>query len=125
MNLTLRFFATFRDAVGEKTVQREFEEETTVGEVFRSLEAEYGDLEGQLLKDGEIRGNVRALRNGRAVAHMEGPDTELTDGDTLSVFPPVAGGRGPVAAGRRSIAGEPSRRSPAASNDPWTGADPG
>jgi molybdopterin synthase sulfur carrier subunit len=32
------------------------------------------------------------LKNGREVVHIEGTETELDDGDRLSVFPPVAGG---------------------------------
>lgn len=92
MELELRFFATFREAVGSKTVSREFDDGATVGEVLASLEAEYGDLDGQLLADGEIREHLSVLRNGREVVHLDGVDTTLADGDSLSVFPPVAGG---------------------------------
>jgi molybdopterin synthase sulfur carrier subunit len=94
MDLTFRFFATFRQAVGQKTIEREFEEGTTVGDVLRALEAEYDDLEGRLLSDDgtELQSNINVLKNGRGVFHMEGTDTGLGDGDTLSVFPPVAGG---------------------------------
>jgi molybdopterin synthase sulfur carrier subunit len=33
------------------------------------------------------------LKSGREVLHLDGMDTELEDGDQLSIFPPVAGGR--------------------------------
>ena len=92
MNLELRFFATFREAVGQKTRHREYPEGTTVGEVLADLEADYPDLEGNLLDDGEIREMLSILKNGNDVAHVDGPETTLADGDTLSVFPPVAGG---------------------------------
>lgn len=92
MQLTLKFFATFREAVGEKAVDREFEEDATVGEVLATLEAEYEGLEGELLEDGELRPQINVMRNGREVLHIEGLDTELDEGDTLSIFPPVAGG---------------------------------
>ena len=83
MHLTLRFFANFRV----------FEEKTTVGEVLDAVEAEFPDLEGELREeDGSVPEFVRVLRNGRAVVHGDGVDTVLEDGDTLSVFPPVAGG---------------------------------
>ncbi|SIR72718.1 ubiquitin-like small modifier protein 1 [Natronorubrum thiooxidans] len=96
MEIELRFFATFREAVGEKTRTRGFEDEATVGDVLGALETEYEGLEGQLLEDGAdglaIRPQLSVLKNGRDVVHMAGPETVLEDGDTLSVFPPVAGG---------------------------------
>jgi len=90
MRLELRFFASFREAVGTKTIEREFEDGATVGEVLTALEEEFPDLD--FFEDGEIRGFVRILKNGRDVEHMSGRDTPLEDGDELSCFPPVAGG---------------------------------
>jgi len=92
MELELRFFANFRDAVGQKTIHREFEGETvTVGEVVDAIEAEFPEVE--ILDDeGALRTFVRTLKNGREVAHLEGLETVLEDGDTVSIFPPVAGG---------------------------------
>jgi molybdopterin synthase sulfur carrier subunit len=93
MDLQLRFFATFREAVGQKTLDHEFEDGATVGEILRALESEYDGLEGQLLDDqGDLQPNLNILKNGREVLHMEGTETTMADGDTLSIFPPVAGG---------------------------------
>jgi len=93
MHLELRFFATFRAAVGRKTVEREFPDGSTVGDVLAALESEYHDMEGRLLDDdGAIREQLSILKNGRGVVHMDGAATPLSDGDSLSVFPPVAGG---------------------------------
>ncbi|MFC7156772.1 ubiquitin-like small modifier protein 1 [Halomarina halobia] len=93
MELELRFFANFREAVGSKTIRREYEEGATVGEVLGALESEFDGLEGLLLDDeGDIRPQLSVLKNGREVLHMDGPETTLEDGDSMSVFPPVAGG---------------------------------
>jgi len=93
MDIQLRFFATFREAVGQKTIAREYDDGATVGDVLRALEAEFDGLEGELLDDvGDIRPQLSVLKNGREVLHMEGTATDLADGDTVSVFPPVAGG---------------------------------
>lgn len=92
MNVQLRFFATFRQAVGSKVVEREYPEGTTIGEVLRDLEAEYEELAGQLIEDGDLRPHINVLKSGREALHLDGMGTELEDGDTLSVFPPVAGG---------------------------------
>ncbi|MDG5778060.1 ubiquitin-like small modifier protein 1 [Haloarculaceae archaeon H-GB2-1] len=93
MELELKFFATFREAVGQKTIGREFDDGATVGEVLAALESEYDGLEGNLLADdGDIRDMLSILKNGREVVHLDGTETLMEDGDTLSVFPPVAGG---------------------------------
>ena len=92
----MRFFATFREAVGEKERVETFDDDAAVGDVLAALEAEYEGLEGQLLEEDEsgraIRPQLSVLKNGRDVTHMAGPETGLEDGDRLSVFPPVAGG---------------------------------
>ena len=92
MDIDLRFFATFREAVGKKEQTRTVGDEATVGEVLAALEAEYDGLEGQLLADGEVRPQLSVLKNGRNVVHMAGAETDLDAGDVVSVFPPVAGG---------------------------------
>lgn len=93
MNVELRFFATFRQAVGRKVVEREYDDGTTVGDVLRDLEAEYDGLDGQLVENDGLRPHINVLKTGREVLHLDGMATELEDGDTLSIFPPVAGGR--------------------------------
>lgn len=108
MNLTLRFFATFREAVGRKTVESEFEDAATVGDVLAELESEYDGLAGSLLEDGDLAPMINVLLDGREVLHIDGVETRLSDGDTLSIFPPVAGGA------RTRRAGEGSRPRPVA-----------
>lgn len=93
MQLELRFFATFRAIVGQKVLEREVPDGSTVGDVLRILESEYPDMEDRLLdEDGVIREQLSVLKNGQEVVHMQGAETPMGDGDTLSVFPPVAGG---------------------------------
>jgi len=91
MELELRFFATFREAVGQKTIDREFDDGSRVGAVLDAIAEEFPDVE-LFDEDGEVRGHVTVLRNGQNVTHLDGLETTLEDGDTLSVFPPVAGG---------------------------------
>ncbi|MEF8808038.1 MAG: ubiquitin-like small modifier protein 1 [Natronomonas sp.] len=93
MELELRFFATFRAAVGQKTVNWEVDEGANIGDVLWAIEDEYPELVGELLDDeGDIKPQLTVLKNGREVVHLEGTETELDDGDRVSVFPPVAGG---------------------------------
>lgn len=92
MELTLRFFATFREHAGQKVVEKSYDEDLTIGELLASLEAEYPEMKGELLIDGDLKPQINVLKNGREVLHMEGVETTLADGDTVSIFPPVAGG---------------------------------
>jgi molybdopterin synthase sulfur carrier subunit len=93
MNLELRFFATFRKAVGQKVVEREYADDATVGDVLAAIESEWPELVGEILDDdGDIQPQLSILKNGREVVHIDGTETTLEDGDRLSVFPPVAGG---------------------------------
>jgi molybdopterin synthase sulfur carrier subunit len=93
MKVTLKFFATFREIVGSKTIDREFDDGTTIRDVLYGLEEEYEDMQGELIVDGDLKPQINVLKNGREVLHMEGIDTVVDEGDTVSIFPPVAGGR--------------------------------
>ncbi|SEW03241.1 ubiquitin-like small modifier protein 1 [Natrinema salifodinae] len=92
MEIDLRFFATYRDAVGQKERTRTVADRATVGDVLADLENDYDGLDERLLADGTIRPQLSVLKNGRNVMHMDGAETTLDDGDVVSVFPPVAGG---------------------------------
>lgn len=93
MEIELRFFAMVREAIGERTLTWEIDEESTVRNVLAMLEDQYPALEGTLLdEENAIAGSVTVMRNGTNVTHFEGAGTELTDGDRLSITPPVTGG---------------------------------
>jgi MoaD family protein len=97
MELELKFFATFREAVGSKTTTPEYPDADypdglTVRDVLEDLEASYDGLAGELIEDDDLRPQINVLKNGREVLHIDGLDTPMDDGDTLAVFPPVAGG---------------------------------
>jgi molybdopterin synthase sulfur carrier subunit len=92
MELEFRFFANFRDEVGQKTLYWEFDDDSVrVGDVLTAIEEDYPGIE-VFDEDGSIRDFIRTMKNGREVEYIDGLDTELEDGDTISLFPPVAGG---------------------------------
>ena len=91
MELELRFFANFREIVGQKEITGRYDGVSTIGDLIEALSDEYPDME-LLEGDGSLREFITVMRNGRDVAHIEGLQTALDDGDTVSVFPPVAGG---------------------------------
>ena len=82
--LELRFFATYREAVGQKEITREFDADATVGDVLEGIEAEFSGLAGELLEEGgDIQPQLTALRNGREVVHLSGTETTMEDGDRI------------------------------------------
>jgi len=91
MEIELRFFANFREAVGQKTITREYDDVQTVGDVMRALEEEFPEME-LFEDDGSAREFLTIMRNGQDITHIDGLETTIEDGDTVSAFPPVAGG---------------------------------
>jgi molybdopterin synthase sulfur carrier subunit len=91
MELEMRFFATFRQAVGQKTVRQDFEDASTIGDIVQSLSEEYPDMD-LYNEDGSIREFITIMKDGKDIEHIQGLETEVEEGSTISVFPPVAGG---------------------------------
>lgn len=77
-------------AGGETTVSAEG---STVGEVFADLVGRYPGMKGQLLNDdGSLHKFVNVYKDDEDVRYLDGLDTEVGDGDQLSILPAVAGG---------------------------------
>ena len=65
----------------------------TVGEVFTTLVERYPGLRGNLLDDaGTLHKFVNVYKDDDDIRYLEGLDTEVGDGDELSILPAVAGG---------------------------------
>lgn len=93
MELELRLFATVREAVGARAKKCEFNSDATVRDVLSAMETEHPELAGRLLdENGDISRSITVLRDGTNVTHFEGAATELADGDSLSITPPITGG---------------------------------
>ncbi|WP_169302355.1 ubiquitin-like small modifier protein 1 [Halorientalis salina] len=93
MQITFVCYATVRDAVGQKRLERTLSEGTTVGQAVQSLGEEVDAL-GPLLfdSDGQLRENVNVLVDEENVRQLDGSETTLSDGDTVGIAPGVAGG---------------------------------
>lgn len=79
-----------RHAGGQPEVQSEGR---TLGEVLEHLESQYPGLTASLRgEDGGLPRHVNVYVNGEDVRYLGGLDTEVGDGDTVSVLPAVAGG---------------------------------
>ncbi|MXV60565.1 MoaD family protein [Natronorubrum sp. JWXQ-INN-674] len=93
MHVTCTLYGPLRDAVGDKSLEREVPADATVGDVFDDLADDYPNVR-ELVFDGddEFSGSISVMRNGRNVAFEDGTETPVADGDTLSASPPAEGG---------------------------------
>ena len=93
MKITVKLFGEFRESVGRDRIQLELPLGATCGQALRRL-AELEPEVGKLLfaPSGGIRDHLHVFLNGRNVATLRGLDTELSEGDTISFFPPIGGG---------------------------------
>jgi molybdopterin converting factor small subunit len=68
---------------------------TTVGEALAQLTTKYEGLKKHLYNDeGKLRSFVNVYLNDEDIRYLQKESTPIKDGDTLSIIPSVAGGRG-------------------------------
>ena len=93
MRIEFEFHTTLRDAVGEKTVRREFDSGTTVSEAVRSIAAEYDGL-GPLVfrSDGALRSHLTVAVDGDPLSEADRDGRALEGEETIVLAPGVAGG---------------------------------
>ncbi len=81
----LRAYAAKRDSV-------EFDAKT-VGEALNRLTTTYGELRKHLYTDdGKIRSFVNVYVNDEDIRYLQKENTQIKDGDTISIVPSIAGG---------------------------------
>ena len=97
MEVELRFFATFREAVGQKTLTWHVSDDSArIGNILKAVVERYPDLD-LFNAEQELNEYLSILKNGSDIIYLDGNDTVIHDGDTVSIFPPVEGGATNVA----------------------------
>lgn len=92
MRVEFEFYGTLRDAVGEKAVDREFDEGTTAIEATQAVADEYESVESLLFRsNGEVRPNVTFSVNGDPILRAD-DDVTLSESDEIVLAPGVSGG---------------------------------
>jgi molybdopterin synthase sulfur carrier subunit len=64
----------------------------TVGEVLDSLYERFGELRSRIAEDGGLRRFVNVYVQGEDIRFLEGLETQVNDGDEVTILPAVAGG---------------------------------
>jgi MoaD family protein len=90
MSVKVRVPTTLRTLTGGKS---EVEVEgATVGEVINSLESTHPGFADRLLDENGLRRFVNVFVADDDVRFLDGLDTKVPDGETVSIIPAVAGG---------------------------------
>ena len=91
MAVEVRIPTILRNLTGnQKQVQAQGD---TLDALFLDLEAQYAGLRGRLIDDdGALRRFVNVYLNDEDVRFLGGLETQLGDGDTVTILPAVAGG---------------------------------
>jgi molybdopterin synthase sulfur carrier subunit len=74
---------------GEKSVQASG---ATVSEVISDLDAKHGGIKDRLVKDGSLHRFVNIYVNDEDVRFAGGLEAPVSDGDSVTILPAVAGG---------------------------------
>ncbi|MFE6826177.1 MULTISPECIES: MoaD/ThiS family protein [unclassified Streptomyces] len=64
----------------------------TLADLFTDLETRHTGIQARIVDDGKLRRFVNVYLNDEDVRFVDGIDTKLTDGDTVTILPAVAGG---------------------------------
>jgi sulfur-carrier protein len=90
MSVTVKIPTQLRVATGG---QAEVEVEgSNVGEALDAVFAAYGDLRERITQDGTLRRFVNVYVSGEDIRFQQGLETEINEGDEVTILPAVAGG---------------------------------
>lgn len=67
-------------------------EGATVGEALDAVFDQHDDLRERITEDGGLRRFVNVYVSGEDIRFRDGLETELADGDEVTILPAVAGG---------------------------------
>jgi molybdopterin synthase sulfur carrier subunit len=92
--MKVNFYSTLREIVGQKTVEIDLPENTTVRQLVEEIIRQYPLLERELVDErGDLYQHVHVFVNGRDVPFLvDRVDTQLSMADKISIFPAVGGG---------------------------------
>ncbi|HKL12747.1 MAG TPA: MoaD family protein [Halanaerobiales bacterium] len=93
MQIEVKFYSLFKINLKSSGVKYDIVETITLLELIDKLDKDFeGYFSEKLLEDGDIKTGSIILLNGINVLHINHLETEINDGDIVTLFPPSAGG---------------------------------
>jgi len=91
----VNLYASLRQGVGQKSIDLNLPQPVSVRELILKILGEYPGLEAELADDtGELHAHIQILVNGSDIRYLDGNLIKLLeDGDQVSIFPALGGGR--------------------------------
>lgn len=91
MPVEVRIPTVFRKFTGNESVVSV--EGSTIGELLEQIEVRYPGFKEQLMsEDGQLHRFVNVYVNDEDARYLDKLDTKVSEGDTVSLLPSVAGG---------------------------------
>ncbi len=94
MEIEVKFFTSLREITGKKLDKVQLGTEITVEELLTQLSKKYGKEFREYLYNerGNVHSYLSILISGKSINVLQGLDTKLKEGDTVTILPPVGGG---------------------------------
>jgi molybdopterin synthase sulfur carrier subunit len=95
MKVTLHTILGLREVVGQRLVEIDLPQGSTVADFLRCLEEKWGEKLANRLwnpDSGAVLPYVRIMVNGQTIQFLKGLETPLNEGDEVLILPPVSGG---------------------------------
>jgi len=91
--MQIRIFATLRQLTGQAAVEVQAGSGDSVRLALDQLVAQHPILKDKVWDErGDLSSTVNVFVNGRNIIWLDGLDTVWAEGDSVAIFPPVAGG---------------------------------
>lgn len=95
MKIKVRYFTTLRELAKTSEEEIEMKEGSIFIDLIKKIALKYGEEALNYLfdkKSGVIDPSIQFLINGISIHNLQGPRTELKEGNTVAIIPPIGGG---------------------------------
>ena len=94
MNIKVKFFTSLREITGKKIDEIQVPKKITLKELIILLSEKYGKNFKEYIydKNGEVKGFLSFLLNGKNINILQGFNIKLNENDIIAILPPVGGG---------------------------------
>ena len=95
MKITLHTILGIKQAIGHRTIEIDFPQESTIEDFLAYMKERWGDKLYPHLFNPEndtVHPYVRIMVNGQTIQYLQGVKTLLKEGDEVLLLPPASGG---------------------------------